>query len=499
MTESTPSEHGLVVHHAVVHHGKTVLADVDDIRIEPERPLTIVGESGSGKSVLAHALMGTLPLDLSAQGSMSIGPSHFDLADRGGRRSLWGRQLALLPQEPALALDPTMRVRGQVAEGAPGWRPRHTPALTLADERLGQLGFAQAGHAYPHTLSGGMAQRVAYAAATIGGARILIIDEPSKGLDRHSLDQLADLLSAHVAEGGLLLTITHDLGLARRLGGEVMVMREAAVVERGPAKSVLTAPQHDYTRRLLAAEPSRWEYPWMQDAGAGDASAEPLVAAQGISKSYGSGPLFEDFSLQIRTGERWAFTGPSGVGKTTLGNALLRLTSVDHGTVAHSTAATGGRLQKLYQDPTLSFPSRVSLEVAMRDVMRRYRVEESRVRSLLDKVGLPFGILRRRPGQVSGGELQRIAIVRAMIPRPALIFADEATSRLDLATQATTMDSLMTEVADNGCALLLVTHDQDLAGAVTHHQVNLGVGLGHDQADPARLNSSVRPAVRTSL
>ena len=474
MTVRTPSEHGLIVHNAVIRHGKTVLADVNDIRIEPERPLTIVGESGSGKSVLAHALMGTLPFDLAAQGSMSIGPTQFNLADRTGRRHLWGRQLALLPQEPALALDPTMRVRGQVAEGAPGWRPRQASALKLADERLSRLSLAQAGQSYPHTLSGGMAQRVAYAAATIGGARILIVDEPSKGLDQRSLEQLAELLSAHVADGGLLLTITHDLGLARRLGGEVKVMREAAVVESGPAESVLTAPRHDYTRKLLAAEPSRWQYPWMRDAGAPDPSIEPLIEAHGISKAYGPVPLFRDFSLQIRDGERWALTGPSGVGKTTLGNALLRLTTVDDGTISHSKAALGGRLQKLYQDPTLSFPSRVSLEVAMRDVMRRYRVPESRVRSLLDKVDLPFEILQRRPGQVSGGELQRIAIVRTMIPRPAVIFADEATSRLDLATQAITMDSLMSEVAENGCALLLVTHNQDLATAVTDHQVRLG-------------------------
>lgn len=474
MTERTPSDHSLVMHHAVVRHGKTVLADVGDIRVEPGRPLTIVGESGSGKSVLAHALMGTLAPELSADGGMSIGPDRFDLADRTGRRHLWGHHIALLPQEPSLALDPTMRVRAQVAEGAPGWRPRHAPALRLADAHLSRLGLTEAGHAYPHTLSGGMAQRVAYAAATIGGARILVVDEPSKGLDQQSLDLLADLLAAHVAGGGLLLTITHDLGLARQLGGQVMVMREASVVEAGPAERVLTAPSHGYTRRLLAAEPSRWRFPWMRDATAPDQVTAPLITADGISKSYGSTPLFQDFSLGIRAGERWALTGPSGVGKTTLGNALLRLTSVDRGTVIHSESAEGGRLQKLYQDPVVSFPARVSLEAAMRDTMRRHGVEEARVRSLLDKVNLPFEILRRRPGQVSGGELQRIAIVRAMLPRPALLFADEATSRLDLATQETTMDSLMSEIAENECALLLVTHNHDLASVVTQHQVRLG-------------------------
>lgn len=472
-TDGPRTDHDLRVQRLVVRHGNVPLADVADLQIEPGRPLTMVGESGSGKSVLAHALMGTLPPELVAEGSMEIGPTRFDLADRRGRRHLWGRELALLPQEPALALDPTMRVRHQVAEGAPGWRPRDLAALQLADERLAHFGLADAGSAYPHMLSGGMAQRVAYAAATIGGARILIVDEPSKGLDAESLDRLADLLAAHVADGTLLLTITHDLRLARRLGGDVLVMQAASVVESGPAERVLSTPSHAYTQRLLAAEPSRWTFPWMARTPV-DAASEPLISAHAISKSYGNHTLFSDVSLSIRAGERWAFTGPSGVGKTTLGNALLRLTSVDAGAVSHSNATRGGRLQKLYQDPALSFPRRVSLELALRDVMRRHGAGQETVRLLLEQVGLPAEILRRRPGQVSGGELQRIAIVRAMLTRPVLIFADEPTSRLDLATQEATMDILMTEVTDAGGALLVVTHDHDLAAAVAENRVELG-------------------------
>lgn len=476
MTVGTAPERALSVQGAVIRHGAHVLADVPELRIEPGLPLTVVGESGSGKSVLAHAIMGTLPHELTSEGTLRLGSEVFDLADSVGRRHLWGHELALLPQEPALALDPTMRVRAQVAEGVRGWRPRHPDALHRADEALAGVGLETAGAAYPHTLSGGMAQRVSYVATTIGGARVLIVDEPSKGLDADSVERLADLLGAHVADGGILLTITHDLRLARRLGGNVLVMREASVVESGPVDQVLDAPSHAFTQRLVAAEPARWRYPWMGARTAYDPSAAPLVTADGIGKSYGARRLFEDLSLSIRPGERWSLTGPSGVGKTTLGNALAGLTAPDTGSVAHGDAARGGRIQKLYQDPVLSFPQLVPLKVAVGDVRRRHAVEDARLAELMEAVGLPLDLLRRRPGQVSGGELQRVAIVRAMLTRPALVFADEATSRLDLATQASTMDILMSEVVESDCALLLVTHDRDLAEAVTDHRVDLGTG-----------------------
>jgi len=466
----------------VRHHG-SLLVDVADIAVAAGRPLTIIGESGSGKSLLAHAVMGTVAADLDVTGALRLGARGFDLGDLRGRRSLWGRELALLPQEPAAALDPTMRARRQVAEGLPGFRWRDRTAGARADTALGRLGLAGAGRAFPHQLSGGMAQRVAFAATTVGGARMLIVDEPTKGLDPVALDQLADLLAEHCAGGGALLTITHDLRLARRLGGDVLVMRDAAIVERGAADDVLGAPTHEYTRRLIAAEPSRWLLPWMRGS-APEPAGPPLVTAAALSKAYGDQPLFEDLSLTIRAGERWAVSGPSGVGKTTLGNVLLGLVRPDRGSVDHAPALRGGRIQKLYQDPASSFPRRVPLGVALADVLARHRVPHERLHSLLGAVGLTDVLLERLPSQVSGGELQRLAIIRAMLPGPALVVADEATSRLDLVTQETTTDCLMTELAERDCALLWVTHDRDLAGAVADHLLDLA---------PPREVSGLRP------
>ena len=451
----------------VVRHAGRRLVDVPGLRLEPHRPVTIVGESGSGKSLLAHALVGTLAPGLEVSGRMVLGEEILDLADRRGRRHLWGRELALLPQEPALALDPTMRVRQQVAEGSRDWRADRRSARTQAQQRLDGLGLARASSAYPHTLSGGMAQRVAYAAATIGGAPGLVVDEPSKGLDRAAVDRLAGLLLDHVAGGGLLLTITHDLRLARLLGGEVLVMRDAEVMESGPAHEVLERPRSDYGRRLVAAEPARWVRRPASTPGA------ELLRACGLTKAYGEQRLFSDLDLSVRAGERWALVGPSGVGKSTLGDVLLGLTRPDAGTVVRIASASAGRLQKLYQDPGLSFPRRVPIAASVHDVARRHRALD-RVDPLVERVGLSPALLARRPDQVSGGELQRVAVVRAMLTRPVLLLADEATSRLDLLTQQATVQVLQDQLEDDGCALLLVTHDEDLAAALTDQRVVLG-------------------------
>jgi peptide/nickel transport system ATP-binding protein len=480
-TPPSMSDPILTIDRAMVRHGGTVLVDVADVALSPGRPVTIIGESGSGKSLLAHAVMGTAPGDVEVAGSVRLGARAFDLADLRGRRSLWGRDLALLPQEPASALDPTMRVRSQVAEGVPGFRWRNAGAAEAADAALGRLGLVRAGRAFPHQLSGGMAQRVAFAATTIGGAPVLIVDEPTKGLDTVALDQLAELLAEHCATGGALLTITHDLRLARRLGGDVLVMRAATVVERGSSAEVLSEPVHDYTRQLLAAEPGRWQFPWMRESPP-TPPGEPLVTATGLAKSYGAEPLFEELSMTVRAGERWAVSGPSGVGKTTLGNLLLRLVPPDRGRIEHASALESGRIQKLYQDPASSFPPRTPIGAAIADVVHRHGVRQDRVGSLLDSVGLHEGLLERRPGQVSGGELQRLATVRAMLPGPKLVLADEATSRLDLVTQATTTDCLMSELADRDCGLLWVTHDRDLASAVADHLLDLADLADRDPA-----------------
>lgn len=451
----------LTVESVSVYAGERPLVAGASFDLAPGHPFTLLGETGSGKSLLLSAIAGTLPAGLRASGSISLFGERGDADRPDGRRAHWGRALAVLPQEPWLALDPTMRVLPQVADGYTRVRglARRDGRVRAMDD-LRALALGDAATRFSFMLSGGMAQRAAFAASRAGGGRLVLVDEPTKGLDATLRDSLVDLLRSVVEEGGALFTITHDVDVARRLGGTVAVMLDGCIVESGPAERVLETPTHDYTRRLLAAEPRRWP------ARRAPATGAPLVTATGLAKGFGDRPVFSDIDISLRAGDRLSVTGPSGCGKTTLGNILLGLTSADRGQVTRHTQRPAWSFQKLYQDPVAAFPPRATLRQSLRDLVGRHRLDWTRVEHFLQRLRLPEELLDRRPDQVSGGELQRVALLRVLLLEPELVFADEPTSRLDPISQQDTIDVLVEETSRAGAALLLVTHDPEMAANV---------------------------------
>jgi len=451
----------LAVEGLSVHIGRRALLRDVHFSLRPGEALTLLGESGAGKSLLAQAVMGNLPDVLRAGGSVLMEGRRSRADDHRARRALWGRGLALLPQEPALALDPLVRLQAQ-------WRETHAlvgglgraaaQAATL--EGLRSAGLAQAAGHYPWQLSGGMAQRAAAGIATAGGARILLADEPTKGLDAAWRDRTVALLQSVRQAGGCVVVITHDLRVAEALGGQLMVLRGGEVVEQGAADAVLRDPAHAFTRALIAAEPSRWP------RRSPPATGGLLLEAAGLGKVYGERLLFSGLDLRIHAGERLAVQGSSGAGKSTLGNVLIGLTPADTGTLRRADGLAPTAFQKLYQDPAGSFAPRVSLGTSLRDLARRHAFSWGGVEDRLGRLGLDPGLLARRPAEVSGGELQRIALARVLMTRPALLFADEPTSRLDPLTQQRGVVELLDGLDESGAALVLVTHDEGIAHSV---------------------------------
>ncbi|MGD0095654.1 MAG: ABC transporter ATP-binding protein [Terracidiphilus sp.] len=231
--------------------------------------LGLVGESGSGKSATALAIMGLLGSSAQVSGQIlwqqaGEGAPVTDLLRQpaDALRRLRGREIAMIFQEPMTALNPVMQIGRQVAESAeahfPSWTGREAKRKALAAlEAVSIPEAARRYRDYPHQFSGGQRQRILIAMALINRPRLLIADEPTTALDVTVQAQVLELLRELQQKHGLaMLFISHDLAVVGHVASQVAVMRAGQIVEQGPSARILTAPQHVYTRSLLAAVPT---------------------------------------------------------------------------------------------------------------------------------------------------------------------------------------------------------------------------------------------------
>jgi peptide/nickel transport system ATP-binding protein len=453
------------------HAGQRVLDDVS-LEIRQGESLCLVGASGGGKSLIAAAIAGLLPACMQATGQVHLGGEVRQAADQAGLRSLWHRQSCLLPQEPSAALAPLLRAVDQVRLDPPRLsRP-------AAREFLARFGLDRtAARRLPAELSGGMAQRLLSALVARSQAGLLIVDEPTKGLDPSRRADIVAMLVALREAGRALLVITHDLDVVRALGGRLAVLDGGAIAEAGPSETRLAAPHSRFLRACLAAEPAHWRI--TRKAAFGDivAAADSLVIAR--DRRTLAGPL----ALSLKQGQITALLGASGVGKTTLGDTLLGLERAAAGQIRWfgrpldrlTRRSFRQRFQKLHQDPTAVFPATRTFGDGLADLHRLTGGDvAARTDTLLEHLRVSRDLLARRPGEVSGGEAQRLALVRLLAVRPALLVADEPSSRLDLPTQAETMLLLRTLADETQLSVLLITHDENAAAAIADHRLALG-------------------------
>ncbi len=217
--------------------------------------LALVGESGSGKSTLGRVLLGLIA---PTGGTVRYGTQPLT----GAVRRRLSREVQLIFQDPYQSLNPRSTVGAQVLAGL---QIHRIGAPGVERTAIGLAALSAAGlnppevfwHRYPHQLSGGERQRVVIAGAMALGPTALVCDEPVSALDVSVRAQVLNVLADLRAERGLsLLFITHDVSLARQMSNRIIVLYRGRIVEEGPTATVLADPQHDYTKRLLAAVPT---------------------------------------------------------------------------------------------------------------------------------------------------------------------------------------------------------------------------------------------------
>src|SRR6478672_8109807 len=431
--------------------GASVAVDRISFSIKRGECVALVGESGSGKSVSALSVLKLLPYPTASHPSGTIHFKGRELLNATERemREIRGNDISIIFQEPMTSLNPLHTIEAQIGEilslhnGISGSMAR---ARTL--ELLTQVGIPDPEtrlQSYPHQLSGGQRQRVMIAMALANEPDLLIADEPTTALDVTVQAQIIALLKDLKQRLGMsLLFITHDLGIVRKIADRICVMKEGKIVEHGTVERVFAAPEHPYTRALLAAEPK-------PDPASPHPDAPVMLEANDIKvwfpierglmrKVVGHIKAVDGVSIQLRKGETLGVVGESGSGKSTLGRAILRLISSEGPVVFMGNALQGLRfkemrpfrrnMQIVFQDPYGSLSPRMSVAEIIREGLTVHhpamsgRERQQKVLAALRDVGLDPETRFRFPHEFSGGQRQRIAVARAIVLEPTFVVLD---------------------------------------------------------------------------
>jgi len=462
----------------------------------------LVGESGSGKSLTALSVVDLLAKNLKKSGKITYKGA--DLSHSQNIQNFRGSEIAFIFQDPTNSLNPIMTIGEQVDEVLAlhtnlSKKQRKSSVLSLFDQ-VDLDASAQMAARYPHQVSGGQKQRVMIACALAGGAKLLIADEPTTALDVTTQKQVLELLLDLRKNRKLsILLITHDLSVVKLMADRVAVMHQGSIIENRDKTEFFQNPIEAYSKKLLVSLPKG-----NRDQAFGDVLIKgdkvkvyfPIKTGL-FRRTTDYVRAVDEISFSLKQGQNLAIVGESGSGKTTLAKAIMRQLSLFDGHVSmdnkpiadYARKAYASKVQIVFQNVTSSFNPRMRISQTLLEGLQALNPSQANIdylSELLQEVELEPELMHRYPHELSGGQLQRLSIARAISVNPEVIICDEPTSALDATVKVQILDLLLRLQREKGVSYIIITHDISIVDYFSDHVIvmkqgkALESGITHD-------------------
>ena len=468
-----------------------ILRDVS-FELRERQVLGIIGESGSGKTVLSRVLVNAVaePLAIAA-GSVDYRGRDLLTIGADEMQALRGREIGYIGSDPGSALDPTIPVGHQIVEKLRAVRPdtSRREARTRALEVLRAVRMPRPERRFdefPFQYSGGMMQRALIVDALVTNPAFLIADNVTQQLDVTVAAQIIRLMrDLRDQIDTAIIFISSSLAVVREIADDIIVLQEGRIIERSTPGAIVSAPAHDYSKRLLERIPRIWA---VEERAAPKAAggAAPILQVDDVYKTYRVNDPARFFghndveavrgvTFDVQAGENFGIVGESGCGKSTLSRLLSWIEAPDKGAISFEGSDVARmnrrrllelrhRFQLLLQDPYNAMPphmpvGRTILEPLLIHGGLGRRAMRDRVLEVMDEVGLPRALYDHLQIGLSAGQRQRINLARALVLEPRLLILDETLSALDQVEQSRLLEIFDRLQAEHGFTYIFISHD----------------------------------------
>lgn len=435
--------------------------------------ISIIGETASGKTTLAKAIIGLLPTNARIK-SGKILYNNFNLCENRvfKEQKIRGEKIGIILQNSLFSLNPTMRIGTQIkiVLKQKYKKMKREELYDRSCEILRSVELYDYDHilkSYPAELSGGMNQKINIALSLFFKPQILICDEITSSLDTCSKKEIIELLNKiHKKNNITILFITHDILLAYKISKRIVVLKNGKIKEISEKRDNKFDFKSQYAKQLqlnsiLDGKKDKYSY------------NESLIEFTNVSKSFENKSVIKDLNFTLHKSDTLGIIGRTGSGKSTICKIITGIYKQDSGDVK---IKDGVNIEMVFQNANSSLDSRRNIRDILNEnncINKRKKYDDKYLEVFIREFDLSIDVLNRYPDQLSGGQKQKIAIIRALLNKPDIIIFDEPTSSLDASSQKNILDIIDKVKKKYSLTYIFISHNPQVINHMCNKEIKL--------------------------